>query len=368
MLKPIALVLLICAFHATTLIAANAEPGLGITGCPALLNGDRIKLEPKLVGVDFVDSYSMSDSVFARSAVKAQNIASFYENTPEYMKHGAATYNGVSKLDGVSIGQMQWNWDKGKGSLSPEFARQIPVSLINAAPQKLRAELTTIRRYAYGQTSISEANKVIAKWRDYAEKDNSPLHSWLDGKGVRSFQDSLVAKRMEKARKVAETWVRDRKYSADAFEKTLITFANFNIHAGLGPNLTNLRDVWGPQVDLFKASLKNDRNQILKYITNWMRSCKNAHADIRGKADALGWSNGRKGNADIWSASSFVSSLKDYQVDLLSYAFLFATRSKKDNSGKRKPGWVQLDVLNRGGAIILDKGTVRGIAFDWDRY
>lgn len=343
-------------------------PGFGIKGCPALVGGAPYELSPQLGRVDFVKTFATADEDFARAAMKARNVASFYEDTPAYMSSGAASYDGVSKLDDISIGQMQWNWDGGIGTLPHEFMRGLSDSLIDLAPQNLRADLEAIKSYSLGQASTSDATNVINKWIGYADQENSPLHIWLNEPKVRLYQDRLVSDRMNDARTVAETWIRDRNYGAEAFQKTLILFANFNIHAGLQPSQENLRDVWSAQVDAFKLSFGNDRQRIFEFITDWMRSCRNSHADVRGKKDALGWGNGRTGNADIWSDHDFVDSLNEYQVDLFAYAFLFSTRSKKDDSGRRIAGWVQLDVLNRGGAVVLDKGIVRGIGFDWDRY
>ncbi len=344
-------------------VSGVLDPRRGIPDCPALDDGQRLQLSPPLAPVSFVSNVDYSDPVFLSAAKRAKNVASYFENAGLY-KPGRASYDGIGPMDGISIGQMQWNWKDSKGTLVYEFFKPIPNALLDdTSDPQLKADLATLASFARSGSGISDAKKVISRWQSYIDKQTSPLAKWLRSNGVKKYQDELVERRFGLVLRLAKTWMQDRQYDDEHFERVLTTLANFNIHAGLSPDRRGLRDVWAPQVDSFVSALGNDRNKIFKYVLDWMRSCKPAHIKMTKKKDAFGYPGGLKGNIEIWGDPTFISSLSKEQVDLFAYAFIYATRSNTQWSTFPK-GYSQLDVLQRAGVIILDKGTA--LAADWD--
>ncbi len=344
-------------------IASDAfDPRDGIPSCPALDDGDRLTLHPSLGTVDFITDVNYGDPAFIAGAVTAQNVASYFENAQHY-KPGQASYDGIGPLDDISIGQMQWNWKGGAGTLTKEFFKDIPEALLDDTNDaQLKQDLAALALYAKDQSNRQAAEDVVTRWQAFVDDADSPLAQWLRSEGVKAHQDALVEKRLGAALQLAKTWMHDRGYSDEHFERTLVTFANFNIHTGLRPMQNGLRDLWAPQLEFFASALDNDRNKIFAYVTDWMRACENAN--VTKKQDAFGveaW--GVKGNIEKWSNSAFIAGLTDEQVDLFAYSFLYATRSDTQ-FGSFPKGYSQLDVLQRAGVIVLDVGTALGA--DWD--
>lgn len=343
--------------------AAQAlDPRQGLPACPALDNGARLQLSPPLAEVDFVEDVDYTDPIFISAAVTAQNIASYFENAQHYVP-GQASYDGIGALDDISIGQMQWNWKGGNGTLSSEFFKDIPNELLDdTTDAQLSADLATLARFANEQSGRQAAEQVIGHWQAYVDDRDSPLAEWLRSDGVRQHQDALVERRLGAALRLARTWMRDRNYGEAQLERVLTTFANFNIHTGLRPLQDGLRDVWAPQVASFMAALDNDRTQIFDFVIDWMRSCENVN--VTKKKDAFGDpSRNLEGNVDKWRDPALIAALSDEQVELFAYAFVYATRSDTQ-FGAFPKGYSQLDVLQRAGVIVLDVGTALGA--DWD--
>jgi len=342
--------------------AATLDPRQGLPACPALNNGARLQLSPPLAQIDFVEDVDYTDPIFISAAVTAQNIASYFENAQHYVP-GQASYDGIGALDDISIGQMQWNWKGGNGTLTSEFFISIPDELLDDTPDaQLSADLSILAQYAKQLSGRQEAEQVISRWQAYVDDRESPLAVWLRSDGVRQHQDALVERRLGAALRLARTWMRDRNYDDTEFERVLTTFANFNIHTGLRPLQNGLRDVWAPQVEGFMAALDNDRTKIFDYVIDWMRSCENAN--VTKKNDAFGDpSRNLIGNIDKWRDPDLIAALSDEQVDLFAYAFVYATRSDTQ-FGSFPKGYSQLDVLQRAGVIVLDQGTALGA--DWD--
>jgi hypothetical protein len=364
---------LLCLLLAYQAQAGSLNPGDGLPNCPALDNGERLDLRPQLSGdIDFVSSVDFKNPAFLKASRQARNIASYFEHGAAYIRGGS--YDGIGPLDNISIGQMQWNWKGSKGTLIGEFFKPIPDGLVNETTDpKLRNQLRAMIRYARSRNSSnrSEAEKVVKIWGDYVNvnspHNDSVLAMWLRSPKVRAYQDKLVKDRIGDALVVARTWMRDAGYGEDQFERVMTTFANFNIHAGLRPSIEGLRGVWVPQVRQFKAALGNDRERIFQFVIDWMKSCENV-ADMTKKGDALGvphW--GVDGNILQWSSKEFIQSLSDEQVDLFSYAFVYATRSNTEFAGRQR-GYSQLDAFQRGAVILLGKGRALGEQWDSSRY
>lgn len=365
----------VCVLLAYQTQAGSLDPVAGLPSCPALDKGERLDLTPQLDDdINFVSSVDYKNPAFLEASRRARNIASYFEYSAAYVQGGS--YDGVGPLDGISIGQMQWNWKGSKGTLVGEFFEPIPDDLVNeATSHQLRNQLNTMIEYARSRTSSNrdKAQKVVEAWGEYINvnnpKNDSVLAMWLRSPKVRSYQDKLVEDRLGAALIVARTWMRDAGYGEDQFERVVTTFANFNIHAGLRPSLEGLRGVWIPQVQHFKAALGNDRERIFRFVVDWMKSCENVD-DMTKKGDALGvphW--GVDGNISQWSSKEFIQSLSDEQVDLFSYAFVYATRSNTEDKKKDyQRGYSQLDVFQRGAVILLGKGRAQGQQWDSSRY
>lgn len=385
---------LLFTFFATGALSQEKvlDPLEGLPACPAIHEGNLLAIEPALVDVSFLRPLGseMEEDQFIEAVRVATNLASFFENDREFLRNGGqASYNGVSRLDDLSIGQMQWHWGGGNGTLVREFMKELDRGRIELArTQELRDNLFAIHDYAYGLSSTDEATRAVQYLSKFAYQTESDLAQWLDEPQIRSHQDLLVQERMRSVLALTNTWMRDNEVDRDYFEHIFVFFANLNIHMGLENNLRTLRGVWVPQVKHFQAGLNNDRPAIANFITGWMLSCLSntslmeKHPDfdallasdevMAGGFDAFGEGdlsrgpNYHAGNAYRWREDNFIESLDQVHFDLFVYSFLAATRSKTTNEGRREPGWIQLDVLNRAGFVALRSGMTRGRAYGWD--
>lgn len=353
----------------SSLLATTLSPPDTLPSCPAITSSDtRLNVNPPLGNVNFVTEVDVRSSEFARLAISAENLVSFFENDVAYLEYGKATHSGVGPMDGVSIGQLQWNWKKGRGTLTTEFFKGIPESLIAHPNRAFEKQLRSLYDYSIKKSASnrSAAEKTVNLWRKLSGDSESILAKWLSTEGVKQYQDKLSQDRMRKAAILAKSWMNERGYSEDFVQRALVLFYNFNVHAGMEPHVSGLRDIWAPQVDFFRDSFSGDRQKMFDYIISWMKSCKKI-TGMTGKYDAFR----PYGNALVWNNASFVASLDEEQVDMFALAFLYATRSitaPENGPHKGFHGYSQLDVLNRAGVIALDKGLVRGRIFKWSEF
>lgn len=362
-------VFLLLAISPNSLLANSLSPPDALPSCPAITSNDmRLNVHPPLGNVNFVTNVDVRSSEFSRLAISAENLVSFFENDVAYLEHGKATHNGVGPMDGVSIGQLQWNWKKGRGTLTTEFFKKIPKSLISHPNEEFEKQLRSLYDYSIEKSTSNRraAEKTVDSWRKLSGDPETLLAKWLSSDGVKQYQDQLSQDRMRKAAILAKSWMNERDYSEDYVQRALVLFYNFNVHAGMEPRVSGLRGIWTPQVDFFRDSFSGDRQKMFDYIVAWMKSCKKI-TGMTGKYDAFR----PHGNALVWNKASFVASLDEEQVDMFALAFLYATRSitAPDNGPHIGfHGYSQLDVLNRAGVIALDKGLVRGRIFKWSEF
>lgn len=372
---------------ATSGFAADVEfdPQKGIPSCPALHQGKKLIMSPPLDTVQFsaVADSELNSEKFKRHTRLAANVLSYFEDAEAYVAQGGgrATYSGISKLDGLSIGQFQWNWKGGVGTLTKEFMVEIDRELVEtASPGTLRKQLIVLKDYASGLAKKSDAQSVVNQLAKSADRLNSDLERWLVSEKVKAHQDKLVKDRMDKVWKLTKTWIKARQLDDSYFTHVFIYFANLNVHAGITPTKKGLRNVWIPQLEKFKSDLGNNRETISKFISDWMLSCKpqtkllKGHPDhkdrvskptMAGGVDAFGQGPNRGpdfhwGNAYRWADQGIISKVDEAHFDLFIHGYLFASRSQTNDEGKEKAGWVQLDVLNRAGYIALRNGLARG--------
>ncbi|HUF57468.1 MAG TPA: hypothetical protein VMM55_13000 [Thermohalobaculum sp.] len=341
---------------------AHFDASAGIPNCPALYRGERLLLSPPLGQVSFRNPAEPPPALAAAAALRT---VSFFENAGS-LQHGVSAYDAIGALDDLSLGRLQWNWKGGRGTLVTEFFAGLePAVLAATRDADLASELMMLVRFSRGQAHVDDAGAVIAKWRAYIDRPSSVLADWLASVEVAAYQDVLIARRLEQAAILAETWMSERGYPPQTYPVVLALFTNFNVHTGLSANAGSLRGVWTPQLDRFLSSLGHDSERIMGFILDWMRSCEDAN--VTKKTDAFGAGAGVPGNVDIWSAPDFISSLSGMQVDLMAYVFLYATRSDTQWADFPK-GYSQLDVLQRGGVIALGQGRALGVRFDWKEF
>lgn len=366
-------VILVCTANSFSSLAFAdvrvLDPTKGIPSCPALYSGKRLILKPPFSGAKFVDASEVNheDPAFLAASRIARNVVSYFEDDRRYIRNGGPPYDSVSGVDDLSIGQLQWNWKGGRGTLVAEFFRKLPPSLVDTPNPELKHHLFSLRRYAMNSNpqNLPDAKAAVEHWRTEIATTASPLRAWLRSSAVARYQDSLIAERHHKAHILAKTWMRDRQYPDQVFEKVVILFINFNVNAGLYPSRGGLRGVWVDQVDSFVSDFNGDRKRIFQYILDWMKSCDTL--EMNGRADAFD----DNGNVAQWGNAQLIDSLSEEQVDLFVYAFLYATRSNTDykrGDVTRVKGYSQLDVLNRAGVIVLGAGKARGSKFDWARF
>lgn len=359
-------------------------PQAGIPSCPAVYNGQRLEISPPLITVSFANTTEseLVSEKFRRNSRLAANVLSYFEDARAYKDQGGgrATYSGISKLDGLSIGQFQWNWKEGRGTLIREFMAEMDAELIQESTSAiLRAQLLVLKNYASGQGEKDAVQVIVDQLAISADLADSDLKKWLTSNKVKAHQDALVKERMGRVLQLTKTWLEQRQLDDSYFTHVFIFFANLNVHAGIEPNTKGLRDVWIPQLDKFKFDLGGDRVAIAQFISDWMLSCKpltklaKKHPEYQpvvkpamaGGTDAFGEGPNRGpafhwGNAYRWGDTTIMSKIDDVHFDLFVYGYLFATRSTTTNEGSRDPGWVQLDALNRAGYLALRNGLARG--------
>lgn len=355
----------ISASHAETLNPPNEIPS-----CPALnKNNERLKIEPSIKPVDFDWNLNFEDSSFIRAATLATEIVAFLETGKIKDR---ARYKAISTVDQLSVGQLQWHWSQGQGTLVTEFFADMPEELVvDIEDPTLRRHLTAIWIFSNSAGSFEAATDAIAYLASFSGADHlsSDFANWLASSKIVGRQNSLKAARLKKGLVLTKAWMRDRDYPADQFETTFVLLNNFNTHGGLEPRTSGLRDVWSEQLDAFKAAF-DGRQEMFEYILTWIESCREPAS--RGKYDGV-WNGSNtfhptQGNLVLWSDPAFISSLSETRVDLFAYAFLYATRSKSDGEGDYIPGFIQLGVLNRGGTLALGKGRLNGASFDIDDF
>lgn len=344
-----------------------------IPACPAV-NSDqaRLAVTPKFSPVDFETDVNFSDPDILDLGALGMRITSSFETNAT---GEAAKYGEISTVDTLSIGRIQWNWEKKKrSSLVTEFFKGMPESYISSAENnKLRQNLFSVWQLSNANGSISIAQDAVNYLAQFARQQNSSFARWLRSDTLRDWQESLVEERLKQALLLTHTWMRDRGYNENAFERTFFTMINFNVHGGLETG--NLRQIWSPQVEAFRNSFA-DKPEMFAYVVRWIKSCRVLTEPGVPKKERMlhgqymlknGWWG--IGNVERWTSSSAVNNWDEVQVDLFAYAFLYATRSiTMGHNDEERPGYFQLGVLNRAGALIFDKGAASGFFYDRSKF
>lgn len=356
-------------------VASNSNNLKQFQSCPALsANGNRFDLKPSYVTPKWKNVFARDRRKHEATAILARNLAAFYENPQSAKLESLKGYGTIGNLDGVSLGQMQWNWNGGKGTLVREFFKGLKEAHLVTDDLFLNQQLLIVHRFAKTQIGKKSASKVVRQWAKLHGKQNSSLSKWLISTPIQKHQDKLVNDRVNQALTLAKTWLRDMGYSgsqSNNLKRVTTLMLNFNIHTGLSPD--NTRELWVPQLLDFQSEFSS-RAEAYKFVLEWMKKCEpkvkvkssKKTPEMTGGEDAFANQHGYPGNHKLWITRCGLQEISRLQFDMFTYSFLVATRSQTNEFGIRIKGFSQLDVFNRGALIALGKGIARSAWMEID--